>query len=72
MSKNKKTTEEKQILVNQLVKKLNNNLSIIDDLEDLNVEIIYKIESLKKEILLKNPEFLDDYEIQLSISVRHK
>lgn len=72
MSKNKKTTEEKQVLVNQLVKKLNNNLSIIDDLEDINVEIIYKIETLKTEILLKNPEFLDDYEIQLSRSVRHK
>lgn len=72
MSKAEKTTKEKQILVNQLVKKLNNNLALIHDLEDVNDEIIYKIESLKKDILIKNPQFLDDYEIQLSRSVRHK
>ena len=58
-------TLKKQALINLLIDELHDNLSLIDELEEINNQKIYRIEKLRSEIILTNPNFKDSFQIAL-------
>ena len=67
MDKPRMTIQEKKTVLNKLIAEVNENLSLIDEFEDMNEVKAHEIEKLRKEILAVNPDYKDDYEIELSV-----